>query len=383
MSKNIKINSIIDLVDELKVKKIPQNEYVLWYFHYMESKAREKHIPITGFFELTPLCNLDCKMCYIHLTSSQFSKQKLLDTDIWKNLMTDAHKLGMLKAVLTGGECLTYPGFDDIYIHLWNMGIRPVILSNGVLIDDERLRFFKRFPPSLIQVTVYGNSEDEYERVTGHRCFHIVYDNIRNISDGKLPIRIAVTPNRFMSSDYKPLLKSIRKLDIPFSINSCLISPRDNTKRAKEDISVDQYIDIYKTMYEMDGRSYSSIDYEKLPEQNHSYSIKQGFLCGSGRSSFCIKHNGVMCPCETMDDICAYPLRDGFVEAWSQICKLSMEYTLPLECGNCIYNDRCLICPAMHKNAPQNGHCDPRICERTKKIISVGLLPAPNEDIKK
>ena len=29
--------------------------------------ARGHDTPISGDFELTPLCNLDCKMCYVHL----------------------------------------------------------------------------------------------------------------------------------------------------------------------------------------------------------------------------------------------------------------------------------------------------------------------------
>ena len=31
-------------------------------FHFMDQKAREKGIPLNGQFELTPLCNLDCRM---------------------------------------------------------------------------------------------------------------------------------------------------------------------------------------------------------------------------------------------------------------------------------------------------------------------------------
>lgn len=34
---------------------------------FLNFKARDKGIPISGSFELTPLCNLDCKMCYVHL----------------------------------------------------------------------------------------------------------------------------------------------------------------------------------------------------------------------------------------------------------------------------------------------------------------------------
>lgn len=37
-------------------------------------KAFTDGIPISGTFELTPRCNFDCKMCYVHLKEEQISK---------------------------------------------------------------------------------------------------------------------------------------------------------------------------------------------------------------------------------------------------------------------------------------------------------------------
>ena len=36
---------------------------------------RENDIPGVGLFELTPLCNLDCKMCYVHLQDSSLKEE--------------------------------------------------------------------------------------------------------------------------------------------------------------------------------------------------------------------------------------------------------------------------------------------------------------------
>ena len=30
-----------------------------------------KHIPIAGTFELTPLCNMDCRMCYVRMSNQE------------------------------------------------------------------------------------------------------------------------------------------------------------------------------------------------------------------------------------------------------------------------------------------------------------------------
>ena len=78
------------------------------FSRYLEKKAREKGVPLNGQFELTPLCNFDCKMCYVHLDGDQLKGREILPVPVWKELMTQAWKAGMVKAALTGGECLAY-----------------------------------------------------------------------------------------------------------------------------------------------------------------------------------------------------------------------------------------------------------------------------------
>ena len=54
---------------------------------YLDMKARKRGIPIRGMFELTPLCNLNCKMCYVHLAKDQLGERELLTTQEWKSLI--------------------------------------------------------------------------------------------------------------------------------------------------------------------------------------------------------------------------------------------------------------------------------------------------------
>lgn len=41
---------------------------------YICDKASEKKIPISGTIELLPICNMDCKMCYIKTSVSEMNK---------------------------------------------------------------------------------------------------------------------------------------------------------------------------------------------------------------------------------------------------------------------------------------------------------------------
>lgn len=95
-------------------------------------KARKTDTPISGSFELTPLCNLDCKMCYVHLTDPTV-KARMLSGDQWIDLMGQAIDHGMINALLTGGECLTHPDFVKIYMYLIEQGVSVRLKTNGIL----------------------------------------------------------------------------------------------------------------------------------------------------------------------------------------------------------------------------------------------------------
>lgn len=369
--------NLIELIKQLEEKGTPEEDYEIYFNRYLEVKARRLNIPLSGSFELTPLCNLDCKMCYIHLSGDRFDQKKLLSVDTWKDLIQQSHEAGMLNATLTGGECLTYPGFDEVYLYLYDLGIRPGILSNGILMDEKRIRFFKHYPPRMIQVSVYGSSEDAYERVTGHRAFRTVCQNLFRLQEENIPVRITITPNEFMEEDIRAFLKKVETLNIPYFINANLIPPRKNTGRVLHDIPVDRYIELYKIQNEKTKKELIPVNPVDLPDQNHTGTKQYGLVCGAGRSAFTIKYDGNMCPCSSFDELTVHPIETGFLSAWKLLNKKVSQYPLPVECGSCIYFDRCLRCIAMHKNAPEEGHCDPRICERTRKLICAGFIPVP------
>ena len=372
-----KPNTLIELIRILKEKGIPESQYKLYMDRFLEFKAREKAIPLHGTFELTPLCNLDCKMCYVHLSGEQFDSRELMPVATWKKLIKEAYEAGMRKASLTGGECLTYPGFNDVYIYLYELGIVPSVLSNGLLIDDNRIEFFKKYPPRIIQVTLYGSSEDSYEAVTGQRVFGRIYGNIKRIKEAGLNLHISLTPSFYVQDDIFKLIDRVEELDLPYNINSCLKPPRENTGRTAKDMSNDRYADMYIYYNKLRGVDCEPIDLESLPEENHVGKKRNGLRCGAGKSAFAIMYDGRMCPCFSLRETLANPIEEGFITAWRQINDIASSYPIPKECNGCVYYPICLTCPAIHTNAIAKGHCDTRVCERTKKLVSAGAVMLP------
>ena len=339
--------------------------------------TRQKCIPLHGLFELTPLCNLNCKMCYVHLDVNHYKPETLLSISDWKGLVQSAYSAGMRDAIVTGGECLTYSGFDEVYILLYELHIATSIFTNGVLLTNDRIDFFKKYPPKAIQVSLYGSSNEHYAEVTGVDAFDTVISNIIAAKEAKLPIRIAITPSQYMADDLINIIKLVRSLHIPYKINSGLIAPRPETERKMADISPEQYIELYKFIRQGTEDSIKqSEDLVELPDANQKGEKKLGLQCGGGRSSFVIKYDGTMCPCLPFYDVFEKPLEIGFMDAWKRINRFANHYPIPQECNGCIYEKYCFRCAASHRNAPI-GHCDRALCDTIQLYIKGGVVPPP------
>lgn len=348
---------------------------------YLDYKAREKGIPVTGQFELTPLCNLSCRMCYVHLTKEQMNHRSVLTTQEWKHLMGEACKAGMYKATLSGGECLTYPGFQDLYLYLQGQGCRITVLTNGRLLDEKRVRFFQENPPASIRITLYGYDEESYERVTGVRCFQEVCDHIRLVTDAGLPLTVSVTPNRFLGEGVFQTMRTARSLCEHLMISNALFDPREETGRAGQeaDLSLEDYCRIHRLKNELDGIPSREIPEEQLPEPGgpcHEAS-GCGLRCGGGQSGFSIDWRGIMHPCERLQDIEADPMRDGFLPAWETLHKAASDWPQVPECDGCPYFPTCIQCAAYMRTFTAPGKQPVELCRRTKYLVQHGVWRIP------
>ena len=366
------LRALLKQLDEQGVTDHRRYETVRRFLNF---KARDKGIPISGSFELTPLCNLDCKMCYVHLNREQMAGAQLLTVEQWKHIMQQAIDGGMMYARLTGGECLTYPGFRELYSFLHSKGIETAILSNGLLMDADMVEFLVAHPPSAVQITLYGASEEGYERVTGKRAFQRVMENIRRLDEAQIPLSIAVTPNEFMT-DGEDVIRLLHGENLSFSINAGLIQPREETGRKLADAALDTYVAMLKLRLALKGKQIEQdCDPESLPDPGSEHaSAERGVRCGAGRSGFAVDWQGRMRPCNTFPCEPADVLALGFAEAWRRTNRTALTYPVPTECEGCAYKATCKHCVAEHAAGAPAGHASPAICAWGRRMIAEGLL---------
>ena len=350
------------------------------FTRYLGQKAREKGIPLNGQIELTPLCNFQCVMCYVHLSGEQMT-QPLIAPSRWNDLITQAVAEGMLSLTLSGGECLTYPGFREVYEHAQHLGCEVEIFTNGSLLDDEWIGYFRRHPPAGIHITLYGDSEDAYERVTGQRAFARTLEHIRRINDASLPLRINVTPNAALGEDVFGTIRLAMELSRNVMVNHLLTDPRTETGRSGKisDLDDDFYIRILKFQNELKGFRLETCPAEKLPAEGgpDTDGIRYGVLCGGGRSGFNMDWKGVMHPCNELESISAYPFETGFREAWDQIKQEVSRWRRAAACEGCAYEAVCESCVGRVASFAEPGIWPHALCERTKHFVQQGVYPAP------
>ena len=64
---------------------------------FLLRRAAKTGVPITGSFELTPLCNLNCKMCYVRMNRTEQEKISRLQTaEEWTALAEKLRDAGTL-----------------------------------------------------------------------------------------------------------------------------------------------------------------------------------------------------------------------------------------------------------------------------------------------
>lgn len=343
--------------------------------NFLLRKSRLHGRPYSASFELTPLCNFDCKMCYVHLTKAQMEKERpILTTEEWLDIARQSVDAGVNCIDITGGECLTHPGFCELYLYLINRGVQVSVLTNGSLITEKHIKLFAQYKPVSVQISLYGSSPDAYIKVTGHDHFRDVINAVEQLKRARIHVTLSVMPNRFMQEDSEALLNLLHRINVDYTIGSTTIPARGETGRKIADYIIDNdaYIAICKQEMQYRKQLAESLSPQLLPEaamKPYQYRIKgqesfTGAPCAAGAANFHINWKGEMQPCIGFQAVKHPVLNCGIEEAWAYIRETMNSYRPPAECASCELRDVCLGCVAEKTGGILNGALNSWVCKR-------------------
>lgn len=338
--------------------------------------ARKNYYPLSGTFELTPRCTLDCKMCYIHLTKEQMGDRKELTTEQWLKIVDEAADAGTVFVQLTGGECMMHPGFKEIYLRVRERKMIPLVNTNATLLTDENIAFFKKNPPNRLQISLYGFSEDSYEQLAGHRVFERVISNVLKAKEAGLNIKISITVSKYLYDDTLAILKFAIENHFPYAIDMDMTDAFDDTGRSLDDYALtpEQAATKAAEIARFLGKKPLNNPYEpNIPPLDTSGKESRGFICSAGRSKYVIKWDGSFAPCFTDGKDCPNILETGFAKGWEEVIRLGKEYLYPIECLSCKFNKICTSCPFRREDPKNPGHRNEKTCRLTIAKYNAGI----------
>lgn len=171
-------------------------------------KATLLESPIGATFELTPLCNMDCKMCYVRMSPEELRRKGRIRTaDEWLETARQAKAAGLLFLLLTGGEPFLYPEFRRLYEGLKAMGLIVSINTNGTLLDRETVGWLAKNPPRKLNITLYGASDETYGRLCGNpHGFTQVVRALDLCEEFGIQVKINYTVTRENADDARQIL---------------------------------------------------------------------------------------------------------------------------------------------------------------------------------
>ena len=360
------------------------------------NRATQTGTPLSGTFELTPRCTLDCKMCYIHNKANDRAViEKEKPTEWWLDLAKKMQKAGTLLLLLTGGECMLRKDFEEIYLACKKMGFLVTINTNATLIDEKKIQLFKENPPQRVNISLYGTSKETYGNLCGvPEAYDKVVWAIKSLKEAGINIKINYTVTPYNKDDAIGASDFAQELGVPIQTVTYLFPPlracgkcgenkiASQTQHSEFRIPNSEFKtrltpeDAANVMFNLQkhrlGDEFDKfLEYKKKNKKTPDYfddCDKEGerIGCRAGSTTFWVTWDGKMTPCGMMVEPVA-EIGDDFEKAWNHIRKAREEIILPPQCTNCEYKHNCDICAAVSyaETGKFNG-LPTYVCEKAK-----------------
>ena len=363
-----------------------EDNKLLIYNEFLRAKTIHNNQILNCQLELSPVCNLKCKFCYVRMTNQELAEsgQKIMRFDDWKYYIDELSNLGVFNFSLSGGECMLHPDFIKIYNYIYDLGKQVSLITNCTCLTDEILKAFIQRPPTKIYITVYGASKETYSRLCGSgEAFERVLHNIDILLENHMPVMLQSTIGNDNKKDFTKLY------DIAQSKGVQIVSGDTLTQFGKcdEDIIKESQVDITEFQKELkdflqknnsfavhDDNKYMDYEFPTLPDEPK----RNGMTCNSARNYCAINWQGLMKPCVSFDAFTIDPRTNGgFKESWDKLCAWGKQVPLITECQLCIFRNECRHCIAIHYNDTHEfGKVSPRLCFKIQHPEEAAKLQA-------
>ena len=319
------------------------------------AKGAALGVPVSGAFELTPRCNLSCRMCYVRLSAEEMKESGRERTaKEWLALGQEACSAGMIFLLLTGGEPTLRPDFPEIYEGLTQMGLSISMNTNGTMFTPAVRELFHRMPPAHVNVTIYGASREAYGRLCGDpSAFERTVDTLRWLREEGVLVNLNTTMTPWNIGERELIEELAEREGLVLRMTAYNFPParrRSHEEYARLSAEETGRLIAQDTLRQrgMDYvRGLAAGQYEKPQAGCEELECGQALTCYAGRSQFWITWDGRMLPCGMLQEPWSAPFTEGFCAAWEKVKEKTEQIRLCADCVNCAERDSCTNCAAV------------------------------------
>lgn len=321
-------------------------------------------IPYSLLWNITDVCNLQCKHCYLEKGAGYVS------LSVAKDIVRFIKEKGIFEVTLSGGECLLHPDFEEIYIMLKNIGVYITIFTNATNFTPKIQQLFRKYRPYMVEVSIYGYDEKTYYENTGNiNAYKQFMDGLEYLHNEKIPtiIKTPITNKNYIYLD--KYVEIAQKYGFKYKFGTILFPMLNGEKKP-----LAERVDA-KTIVDIEFADKEALDsfiklINKKDEEMDSFEKR----CSSCGNHYIINTDNSFVICSRIEQprFMFYDyasLENAFKEVTEYKNTLSTMYESSV-CGKCTLQNYCPGCPA--NLLQENGRLD--VCNSYLREITCNKL---------
>jgi len=326
--------------------------------------------PQNAVLELLPLCNLNCKMCYVRKEPKEAEALGgVITGKEWCAIADQCAEMGALNFTFTGGECMLHPDFFEIYEHVYDHTPFITLMTNIGLLTDAHIALFKRKTPYMIVITVYGASAETYGRLCGNAAaYEKVMEALKKLRENEIPFYIQMTVTKDNLEDVPAVMKLADELQVKFQYMDSLTCFGNATEETTHEESAN-HARVVELLRSFRPVNTPPVEATSTPEEIVALRRIQGkpprpgIRCNAARNTLVINWRGNMQPCTVLDAYQKNIRTNNLRQAWQEMVAWADEQIVVPECYGCLFLTKCVSCIAQHYNDTHDfSKPSPRLC---------------------
>ena len=335
----------------------------------------------------TARCNLYCRHCYIRAEDREFESE--LSTAEGKALIDDLAKMKVPVLLFSGGEPLLRPDLFELAAYAGEKGLRPVLSTNGTLIDDAMAKRIKETGFQYVGVSIDGNeaTHDSFRGLEG--AFDAAIAGIRAARAAGNKTGVRFTINRLNAPELAAVFDIAEKEGIDrFCMYHLVYAGRGSDmaaldlskedKRKVADFLIEKTLDFERRGVDMEILTTDNhvdglciLQYVEKNQPERADEVRKLLAmhggCSAGDRVADVDPEGNVHPCQFWSDLTLGNVRETpFSEIWKNReaggiidCLRHKPEHLIGKCGTCRYNDVCGGCRIRAESAGELWGEDP------------------------